>query len=310
MRINIAYHRELYLTTITPIINELKNRGYEIIYNSSGASITIGSHLTDLMKWYKRTPTIFIDHGICPGKNIILDFQNLVKIGSFILLSGKYFERILKKVDAKYRKYKIIGYPKLEESLNLQFSREYVIRKYRLDPKKPIILYAPTWYHKTKHNPYSHGTIKYLKKIAKACRDYNLIVFPHSRDFHRKELKYAPVLETEDRVQYYFSASDLLITDFSSVTIEYCYFDKPIIQITDIINKNRKRVTNRPWEEDKFQVGEFVKAKKLKKILPYILSHPQLYKKQRAEWFKDVIEIVEGSTKLAADAVEEYIKAI
>jgi len=113
MKINIVYDRDLYLTHITPLINELEKRGHAIIYNSSGGVITIASHISDLKKWHNKTPLVFTDHRCCPGKGIKSDYKILVELNALLLLSGKYYEDTLKSVVPDYTNHGIIGYPKL-----------------------------------------------------------------------------------------------------------------------------------------------------------------------------------------------------
>ena len=298
----------MYLETILPVAEELKKRGHEILHNSQGGDVTLGSHLADLQEWHGKTPLVFLDHGVCPRNESKGDFKILINMNAYLLLSGKYYRRLLNKIDPSYKEYRVIGHPKLEYSLSSQVPRDEVIKKYQLDPGKPVILYAPTWYHKSRHNPYSHGTIKYLKTIEKACKEYNLILFPHSRDFKIKYLKYASHLKKEEKVKYYFSSADLLISDFSSVVIDFCYFNKPIIQITDIIDKNISRMRKNPSQYIKFQAGEFTKVRQLKKTVKKILNDPDKNRSKREKWFKDIIETVEGSIKLSADTIENYIK--
>lgn len=300
----------MYLEPIAPIAEELSKRKHEILHNSQGGVITIGSHISDLKKWENKTPLVFIDHGLCPRKGIINDTADLIKLNAFILLSGKYYERIINRVDPSYKNYEIIGNPKLEYFLKKQIPRDQVAKKYDLDPAKPIVLYAPTWYHKAKGRPYSHGTIKHIKKIEKACANYNLIVFPHPRDLETKYIKYASLIELKDRAMYYFSASDLLISDFSSLIIDYCFFNKPIIQITDTIDRNIRKHEDKNQKYVKFEAGEFTKARNLKEIIDVTVRNPDAHKAKREKWFKDTVEVVIGSSQFAADAVEEYIKNI
>lgn len=307
MKINIAYHKNMYLEPITPVFEELAKRKYQIIHNSPGGVITIGSHITDLSKWENKTPLVFIDHGVCPRKGNINDVIDLIKLNALILFSGKYYGRLINKINPSYNNFKIIGNPKLEYYLKKQIPSDQVIKKYGLDPAKPIILYAPTWYHKTRYRPYSHGTIKYIKKIEESCENYNLIVFPHPKDHKKKYIKYASLIELKDSAMYYFSASDLLISDFSTIVIDYCFFNKPIIQITDTIDRNIRRREDREQKYVKFEAGEFTKARKLKEIIDLSLKNPETHREKRDKLFKDVVEIVKGSSKLAADVIEEYI---
>lgn len=126
----------------------------------------------------------------------------------------------------------------------------------------------------------------------------------------KKYIKYASLIELKDRVMYYFSASDLLISDFSSIVIDYCFFNKPIIQITDIIDKNIKKYEDKKQKYVIFEAGEFTKACNLKKIIDLTLKNPDTHKTKRGKLFKDVVEIVKGFSKLAADVIEEYVKKI
>ena len=310
MKINIAYHKNMYLEPIIPVAEELSKRKHELLHNSPGGVITIGSHISDLLKWENKTPLVFIDHGLCPRKGIINDTIDLIKLNAFILISGKYYERIINRIDPSYKNYEIIGNPKLEYFIKKQIPRDQIVKKYNLDPAKLIVLYAPTWYHKTKGKPYSHGTIKHIKKIEKACTNYNLIVFPHPRDHEQKYIKDASLVELKDRAMYYFSASDLLISDFSSLIIDYCFFNKPIIQITDTIDRNIRRHEDKNQRYVKFDAGEFTQARKLGEIIDVTLKNPDTQKAKREKWFKHVVEIVIGSSQFAADAVEKYIKKI
>jgi len=306
MKINLVYQDYLYLEPMLKVAEELKKRGHEIFHNADGCDISIGSHLTPLSVWSERTPLVFLDHGICPRVKSVNDISRLVKMKALMLFSGPYYERLIERAAPGYKDYRLIGNPKLEYYLERQMSREEVIKRYSLDPAKKIILYAPTWYHNKGHRRYSHGTIRYIRKIEKACRKHNLILFPHPKDLKKRYIKYASQIETKDTAMRFFEASDMLISDYSSIVVDYSYFNKPLIQLTDVFERNMRR--NRENNDDvKFDAGNSVRVKELAGRVESLFKDPERGAYIRKELFDDVSGSVRGAAARAASAIEEYI---
>ena len=126
------------------------------------------------------------------------------------------------------------------------------------DLNRPVVLYAPTW-------RFGDGTLSRLWKyfVDEITQHYSLIIRPH---YHDRKYAYARYLWEQckgTRHVYFsepnniakhdtyaaFAASDLLISDMSSVLYEYTVTGKPIIVIRNGF-KNRHRM---PKEMDIMQ---------------------------------------------------------
>lgn len=134
-----------------------------------------------------------------------------------------------------------IGNPRFDSYLAGAFDREkYLDRLGVRDRSRPVILYAPTW-------KWGSGTLRQLVFILalQLDADYNLIVRPHHFDN-----RLTPWLKIRARMSGFrhiyfsdvndlryhdtmddFAASDLLVSDTSSMVYEYLVTGKPIILI-------------------------------------------------------------------------------
>jgi CDP-glycerol glycerophosphotransferase len=143
-----------------------------------------------------------------------------------------------------------VGYPKYDLNFKNEDSQIEEIRKsIGLDPSKKTILFAPAWDPKGVLR--THG-LKLLN-LFENLKQYNFIIKLHPAtlaskkskhyDFYtggldwRKEIAdfmdksksnnlFFPVIES---INPLFKISDLLITDFSGVSLGFCLEDKPII---------------------------------------------------------------------------------
>jgi len=141
----------------------------------------------------------------------------------------------------------ITGFPKTDPLAAGEFDREGLIRGMGLDPKLPTILFAPTG---EKYNALDVMGKEVVEAIS-GVGAWNLLVKPH--DHPKKDIDWfaelAPyegsqvrLVRDKDITPYLFSA-DLLITDMSSVAVEYTLMDRPIIFLD--IPKLMRRVAKR-----------------------------------------------------------------
>ncbi len=125
--------------------------------------------------------------------------------------------------------------------------RDGLLRSMGMDPERRTLLFAPTG---DKHNALDTMGIEVIRTIAGAG-SWNLLIKPH--DHPKRDVDWfaelAP-LENErvrlvkDRdVIPYLHAADLLITDASSVAVEYTLMDRPIIflDVPKVFKKLKKR---------------------------------------------------------------------
>lgn len=141
-----------------------------------------------------------------------------------------------------------VGYPKSDALLQGKFERTTVIRGLGLDPSKRTILYAPAWDPGGSLRSFGEPLIEQLLQVP----DANVIAKLHpvshtppssaSYEFYTGGVNWAERLSRFDsnpsfrhvadfQVDPLLVAADLLVTDFSSVALEFVGLDKPIIYV-------------------------------------------------------------------------------
>ncbi len=109
-----------------------------------------------------------------------------------------------------------------------------------LDPNRPVLLYSPTFSPKYSSAPYLFEEIKKLNKY----NDQWIIKFHDLQDRNVKNT-YSQLnsnnihISVSDDILPLMQASDLLITDTSSVAYEYLLLDRPIITFRAVVRKDK-----------------------------------------------------------------------
>lgn len=130
----------------------------------------------------------------------------------------------------------ITGVPKMDALVSGELDRAALLTRHGLDPGKPTILYAPTG---SKFNSMETMGLEVIGEIAKSGA-WNLLVKLHDHPKNTDidwagrvaalESPHLKLVRDPDVVPY-LHAADLLITDASSVSVEYCLMDRPIIYL-------------------------------------------------------------------------------
>ena len=133
-----------------------------------------------------------------------------------------------------------IGLPKTDELLmrikkievaKKNLDKEYIYHKYNIPKLRKLILYAPTFRDNEISNPKMFELLKELSK--ELPEDYCIGLRLHP--FIAKQFKLEQMdqrifqLSYEKDVNSLLLASDLLITDYSSIIFEYCLTERPMI---------------------------------------------------------------------------------
>ncbi|NLY49328.1 MAG: glycosyltransferase [Clostridiales bacterium] len=132
-----------------------------------------------------------------------------------------------------------MGLPKTDDILNRirrleinkkNMEKDAVYGRYRIPGDKKLILYAPTF---RDENLGSDITIRQVKELAELLpRDYilGLRLHPFVAGMAKKlEMDNICDLSGEKSLSELIMASDILITDYSSIIFEYCLTQKPMI---------------------------------------------------------------------------------
>lgn len=125
--------------------------------------------------------------------------------------------------DILYRKWRI-------DKAATNADKKLIYKKYDLPMDKRLILYAPTF---RDINLGSDTTLKHVEELAKQLpKDYilGLRLHPYVAKMAQKlHIEKLYDLSAESSLSSLIMASDLLITDYSSIIFEYCITEKPMI---------------------------------------------------------------------------------
>ena len=195
---------------------------------------------------------IFVGHGQ-PNKWTYWSNDNLKSFDFYFLygeLERSMFQVIMQSnvESTKHIKLFNIGYPKLDDQIQGKFDRETILRELNLDPAKKTVIYAPAWDPGGSLRTLGTGVVAKLLEIA----DINIIAKLHpasleppdspSFEFYTGGVNWLEEfrkLESNPRFRYVneylinslLFASDLMVTDFSGVALEFMTLDRPVIYL-------------------------------------------------------------------------------
>jgi hypothetical protein len=128
-----------------------------------------------------------------------------------------------------------IGFPKTDPLINGEMNRPETLAHFGLDGSRPIIGYAPTGQKYNSLETMGEEVISLLK----ATNQFDILIKPH--DHPRRDIDWfarlAPLEDAHTKVvrdadvMPLLFASELLITDASSVANEYSLLDRPIVYL-------------------------------------------------------------------------------
>ncbi|MFQ5354201.1 MAG: CDP-glycerol glycerophosphotransferase family protein [Thermodesulfobacteriota bacterium] len=210
--------------------------------------VLVSAHLSDTLFPKSVGKKVQIFHGVSI-KNLAVREKALRY--DILCLPGRYHGELYRKnglIRESGTEYFITGFPKTDSlATGSGLDREALLAGMGLDPKLPTILFAPTG---EKYNALDMMGREVVEAISRPGL-WNLLVKPH--DHPKKNIDWftelAPfesgrVRLVRDRdISPYLFAADLLITDMSSVAVEYTLMDRPIIFLD--IPKLMRRVTKR-----------------------------------------------------------------
>ena len=137
---------------------------------------------------------------------------------------------------------RLVGMPKVDCLVDGTLRRDAILRKLRLDPSRPTVLYAPTW---SAHSSLNLLGVNLIEGLL--ARPWNVIVKLHDRSRDPREFYSGGIdwvarlngvmsretahLAAAADVCPYLAAADVMITDHSSAGFEYLLLDRPLIRI-------------------------------------------------------------------------------
>ncbi len=209
--------------------------------------VLVSAHLSDTLFPKSVGKKVQIFHGVSI-KNLAVREKALRY--DILCLPGRYHAEQYEKmglVRTDKTEYLITGFPKTDPLAAGGTERDALLRGLGLDPARPAILFAPTG---EKHNALDVMGVEIVEALTGPGL-WNVLVKPH--DHPKKDIDWFAELSrfedggmrlVRDRdIIPYLAASDLLITDMSSVAVEYTLLDRPIIfmDIPALMRRVRKR---------------------------------------------------------------------
>lgn len=188
--------------------------------------------------------------GILASKNMVRSFLQ----ADYLLSANSFSTKIYKdsyKINEIYAG-KILeeGYPRNDI---LTSDREYVLTKLKkfgvtVDPKKKIVLYAPTWRGKDFTNPQDDVDSLLLFHANLTAnidtKEYQVLIKPHHvlGKLFKEKGKYDFVIPANFDGNEALSVSDILISDYSSIFFDFLTTNRPILfYVTDLVEYEEDR---------------------------------------------------------------------
>lgn len=196
---------------------------------------------------------IIIDHGICSAK-FSHHPKELYEQYDVYLVTGEINKMKIEAIIKNYgleNKIKILntGYPKFDKLFSHELpTQQELLKELGLDENKKTIIYAPSWEEGLSMRGFSEELIETIVSENK----YNLIIKPHPTnlvdkkdenfDFYTGGILWREKLEKFNKepdcifINKYNNdnlliAADIMITDLSSIALEFLALDKPIIYL-------------------------------------------------------------------------------
>jgi hypothetical protein len=200
------------------------------------------------MTWLpRRTRRLHLFHGVAGKYGLDAPVRIAPVVATFDRLLFPNADRLLRYaaaglVDRHSSRAALVGYPKVDCLVDGSLDRGAIQEALGLDPKRPTVLYAPTW------SPYSSLNAMGDELIPALARlDVNVIVKLHDRSYDATQrgsggVEWGPRIATHCRapnvhlasasdVSPFLYVSDVLVTDHSSVGFEFMLLDRPIVVI-------------------------------------------------------------------------------
>ena len=195
---------------------------------------------------------IIFDHAICSAKFSHHPIEYYLNYNIYCI-TGKLYEEKIKNILNNFSinnlKLRNVGYPKSDKLFNNKtLSRNNILSKLNLDPNKKNILYAPSWEEGLSAREFGLQ----LTEIILNNKDINLIIKFHpcffvskidkNYQFYTGNINWDLIFSKFNKYSNYkfikdfkiddlLFISDIMITDLSSVALEFLALEKPVIYL-------------------------------------------------------------------------------
>lgn len=318
-----------------------KQFGVKLSRKLNTADIFLSPHIYGVGS--KETMKIHINHNQ-PVKYESYQKEDFVNFDIHFLTSPLHKEQTDNTIikygleDRKIRLFEI-GYPKSDELLNGKYKREDELMKLKLNPEFKTVLYAPSWDEGLSLRTKGEEIISEILKL----KNINLIVKLHPISYCPENgpnyIFYTGGINWKEKLKKFeafsnfrhaplnsidplLSAADILVTDLSSVALEFIILDKPVIYIdcpeffektlkniySGFGDTNEEMVKNDPKANAGRHTGNVVyNLEELNNTIINCLNNPGENSNKRKELSEKLIYNPGKSAEAAADKIIELL---
>ena len=268
-------------------IEQIKEEDFDVL---------VSSHLSDTLFPRSAKKTVQIFHGVS-FKNLAVREKALRY--DYLCLPGEYHARLYREngfIREESSKCILTGVAKVDPLAGGELDRSSTLKAIGLDPSLPTLLFAPTGEH---HNALDTMGVEVIEAISKEGK-WNLMIKPH--DHPKKQIDWFTELarfEDSKKVRLvkdkdiipYLHAADLLITDASSVAVEYTIMDRPIIflHVPKLFKKLKKRAPALDLDTYGRKIGVIVnEPEEVPGQIAESLAHPEREEEIRQRMARDI----------------------
>jgi len=232
-----------------------------------------------------------------------------------LFLIGPYMKRrfveagLLSETDPRIEE---VGMPKLDGLALGRYQRAAVLERLALDPARPTVLFAPTWISGGCLEAQGLEILRELREL-----DVNTIVKLHDNSYDPRKGQIDWARELPPRLgecqrlvrdfnsNPYLAASDVLISDASSVANEYLVLDRPLIFFRlDRLEEDWPATDRGGWGT---RTGDTIeRARELRDAVPAALTNPGRLSPLRREAAADFFYAPGQAARRAADRLLSY----
>lgn len=209
--------------------------------------VCVNTDFFEMTNLRRRTRRIHLFHGVA-GKHMLdapVDFAP--EIATFACLMFPNEDRLRRYVDAGLVAADgpvaaLVGYPKADALVDGSLDRRAICAELRLDPERPTVMYAPTWSPHSSLHSVGEAIIERL-----SVEGYQVLVKLHDRSYDKLPRGSGGVDWAQRLARYnghplvrvarhadatpLLYASDVLVTDHSSIGFEFLLLDRPLIVV-------------------------------------------------------------------------------
>lgn len=231
----VKQHSDLYLRLLAQAKYLVNNTTFQRYIYKEGQKYLNTWHGTPIKSMGKYIE----EKKYISAKNIVRNFYNATHLISPNLYTHEVMMDSYWIGDAVKNKKAITGYPRQDLMLNMsEVEKIHLKETLNINNERKILLYAPTWRGVgNKSNLDNDMTLQTLNELAR-FNNLNILYLGHYLDNFK--MKHSNVIQVQNLdTNELLSIVDILVTDYSSISIDFLAMEKPIIYFTYDIEKYR-----------------------------------------------------------------------